>query len=381
MDGDDEIVRNYDMGGGIVGYSCKSFTVTNSSNYGLLQSHQLGGIVGGQCSDFTVKNCKNNASAENYMYYGCGGIVGSLSHDFVVENCTNNHDMDNSGCGGIAGWGCFDFTIKKCKNNAYIWGWGSGGIVGNRCSNFKLYDCINTGDIGSSACGGICGANVGCTGYYSSIEENYIYAQAYSYGKNVIEINGCVNYGAVGGWYAGGICGEYLGRLTTNVNDTNFPFPYTKMPSNVKVTLNNCVNRGTLSTSSGGGVVGAYAGYIEMDSNEDAGQGDYGNIYGITHADISINKCETKSGSLCGFGTLENNVSPYTEGNSNGTFKSHNKLSVYASYVPTTSDYIVLGFGSNVETESAIYTPLNGAPTNLVEFTSFSAVPPSEQPV
>ncbi|NBX75055.1 MAG: hypothetical protein EBQ92_00675, partial [Proteobacteria bacterium] len=212
--------NSQDMSGGIVGYSCKSFTVTDSINYGAMESLMMGGIVGGQCTDFVVKNCRNNVTEDEPMFYGSGGIVGSCSNNFVVENCTNNYDVGFNGnnsasCGGIVGYGCFDFTVKKCKNNGTVSGWGSGGIVGNRCSNFKLYDCVNTGNVTGSSCGGICGANVGCSTDVPLFDHNYIFEPAYTYGKNIIEINNCVNYGNVTSWQAGGICGKYVGRIMT----------------------------------------------------------------------------------------------------------------------------------------------------------------------
>lgn len=368
-----------DMGGGIVGYSCKSFTVVNSTNYGALESDMLGGIVGGQCSDFTVKNCRCNYDNYDDMYYGSGGIVGAASFNFTVENCTNNYPMGSDSCGGIVAYGCYDFTIKKCKNNADIDGWGCGGIVGANCSNFKLYDCVNTGTIDSSGSGGICGANTGLSAYKPYYPENYMYTPSYTYGKNVIEINNCINYGDVAQIESGGICGVNLGRVANGVYDPDEVFPYVgnKMPNNIKITLNNCVNHGNLTGSSGGGIAGGYLGSINVTDFVPDNSNSYGNMYGISNAVITFNKCETKSGSLCGWNVLNNNVNGFTTGNNNGVFNSRSKLLINASYVPDLSTPLLGSLGSQIEGTEIIYTPLNGAPTDLIANPYFSAVAPN----
>ncbi len=173
--------------GGVFGFGSTTATVSNCTNYGMVNGTQCGGLVG--CVNaLTVENCENYgdvAGVEN-----CGGIVGyKSSSEGKVEKCNNYGNITASGdyVGGIVG---FSYVpISKCLNTGSVYGktwvggivgrtdgsyidnccnsgtirsssWNLGGIVGIANGKIKITNCFNSGDLdGPYNVGGIIGAS------------------------------------------------------------------------------------------------------------------------------------------------------------------------------------------------------------------------------
>ena len=232
--------------GGIAGSGNWSSNVTNSINYGVINSVGSGtaGIIGKTIKDTTatITNCVNNGTISGAA--SSAGIFGMIEDTgkATITGCTNNGNVTGTNTtGGIAGKAVG--TFENCTNNGDIIGsgWSIAGVVGNVTGTIS--GCVNNGNVDSAAggTGGIAGD-----------------------GSGLISITNSTNNGnitATGKWGVGGIFGNSI-----NTSDV----------------ISDCVNTGTIKSAGQlGGIVGKLKGTVSNCTNKGTVQGTSDHVGGI----------------------------------------------------------------------------------------------------